>query len=399
MKIELKIARDEHVRTLVSPGHNDVKTMFAYVPLDQYPDSLPISPDPRIPKPGTVERRIKDSLKGNDGLFHLLNRGVTVSAQYANYDNKSGYLTLIIPEDDWYGILDGGHTDLSIRNVKALLSKSGEQSEQFVKLEILVGVEQWLGKIASARNFSKAVKEISLANYNKELEWFKAELAFIDEKWIKWSENNPEPFDALEYIQVITAFDIKKYSATNHPLEAYKNAGKCLEYATSKDEEMLYLSKQVKTFVTLYDTVRLEWWEKYNMPDESGRRGRGGNRKEVKGRQRGVGRLMNYPALNKKLKATEVNYHVEKGLVIPLVAAFRSLLEETEGELSWKADPFQVWNSHGSSLVRKIMDASAQRDNNPHVVGRDSTVYEALYDAVELTYLRDQKVPLQGSLV
>ena len=39
-------------------------------------------------------------------------------------------------------------------------------------------------------------------------------------------------------------------------------------------------------------------------------------------------------------------------------------------------------------LVRKVMDASDQRGANPQAVGKDKTVYEALYDSVELLYLK-----------
>ena len=271
----------EHLRVLKSPNVEEIRTAYAYVPLLEFPTNLPLSPDPRVPKPNAVVRRIKDSLKSNDGLFHILNRGITISAKRADYDNSKGVLTLEIPDEEYYGILDGGHSNFSVNDVQSALLRTGDDTDQFIKIEVLTGVEEHLGKIASARNFSKAVKEISLASYNKELDWFKKALGEITQR-LRWSENDEEPFDAMEYIQVITAFNTERYTATDHPLEAYKNAGKCLDMVTSFDDGFKMLSPHVQKIVKLYDTVRLSWWEMYKLPDEEGKRGRPGKRTEVK---------------------------------------------------------------------------------------------------------------------
>lgn len=58
---------------------------------------------------GGVAKKIKESLiKGDD--FHLLNRGILLSAYdvtYNNYDNK---MKVIFTEPDVHGNVDGGHT-------------------------------------------------------------------------------------------------------------------------------------------------------------------------------------------------------------------------------------------------------------------------------------------------
>ena len=380
----------EHIRTLKSPNYDSIRTLYAYVPLLDCPTDLPLSPDPRVPKPNAVVRRIKDSLRSNDGLFHILNRGITISAKNAEYNNSTGILVLEIPDEEYYGILDGGHSNFSVAEAKEAILSNGGESDQFVKLEILTGVEDYLGRIASARNYSKAVKDISLANYNKELDWFKFALGDIAPA-LRWSENDEQQFDAMEYIQVVSAFDIDRYSAVDHPLEAYKNAGKCLDLIAAHDSPARYLTPIVRDIVKLYDIIRLDWWDLYRQPDEDGRRGRPGKRTEVKSRKRGKGRLLQFPALGRQEDSTDDVYHVEKGLVVPLIAAFRSLLRKDHDSISWKTDPFDFWKANGSTLVRKIMDASDQRGQNPHTVGRDKTVYEALYESVELLYLRESR--------
>ena len=380
----------EHIRVLRSPNFEGIRTAYAYIALLDFPTDLPLSPDPRVPKPNAVVRRIKDSLKSNDGLFHVLNRGIAISAARAEYDNAKGILTVDIPDEEYYGILDGGHSNFSVEDVKKTLLRSGESTEQFVKVEILTGVEDHLGKIASARNYSKAVKEISLANYNKELDWFKTALGPIADR-LRWSENDDEPFDAMEYLQVVAAFNTDRFTAIDHPLDSYKNAGKCLDMLTSGEEGCKSLAPVISDIVRLYDTIRLNWWDMYRQPDEDGKRGRPGRRTEVKNRKRGKGRLLQFPALDQQHDSTDEQYHVEKGLVIPLVAAFRSLLDPSKTPVDWRTDPFTFWKLNGPTLVRKIMDASDQRGQNPHVVGRDKTVYEALYESVELLYLRQAR--------
>jgi len=374
----------ENIRSLKSPHDPKVKTQYAYVALADVPVDLPLSPDPRVPKPNDVIRRVKTSLESNDGVFHILNRGITISARTADYENSKGELTLDIPDgDEAYGILDGGHTYHVVRELAGAPPKA---DEQYVKLEILTGVETILPSIASARNFSKQVKDVTLANYSHKLDWLKDALGPTAAK-VRWRENDDEPFDAMEYIQVINAFDVRKYGDQNHPLESYKNAAKCLDAIT--DDTLTYLAPKVSEIVQLYDTIRFTWWPMYTQKDETGRGGRPGRLIEVTARQRGTARLLQFPSLKGKDPAKAM-YHVEKGLAVPLIAAFRSLLtyDEPTGILGWKTDPFEFWTQNGSLLVRKVMEASDQRGSNPQAVGRDKTVYEALYESVELMYLR-----------
>lgn len=378
----------ENIRSLKSPHDPKVKTQYAYVALAEVPQDLPLSPNPRVPKPNEVIKRVKISLESNDGVFHILNRGITISAKLAEYDNAAGILTLDIPDgEEAYGILDGGHT---YAVVQELAGKPEKADAQFVKLEILTGVESILPLIASARNFSKQVKDISLANYKHELDWLKKALGQVSHH-VRWRENDDEPFDVMDYIQVIAAFDVKRYGEMNHPIESYKNSGQCL--TTAADGGLTYLAPVVPDIARLYDTMRFTWWPMYTRPDENGRGGRPGRLREVTSRKRGAARLLQFPTLP-GVDPQDAMHHVEKGLVIPLIAAFRSLLvlDDKTGGLDWKTDPFAFWDANGPSLVRKVMEASDQRGSIPQVVGRDKTVYEALYESIELIYLKSNRL-------
>lgn len=382
MKKAIKVSSD-HIRALKSPHDHTVKTYYAYVHLNEIPVDFPLSPNPRVPKPNDVIRRVRESLKSDSEVFHILNRGITISAKSAEYSNSDELLTLDIPDgEDEYGILDGGHSYYAVQEIKA---KYEELPNQYVKLEVLTGVEEILPDIASARNFSKAVKAISLATYRKELDWLKNAMGDVSTK-VKWSENDALPFDVLDYIQALFAFDIKRFSAASHPLESYKNAGKCLDAAANG--ELTYLSPVTPDIIKLYDTIRFTWWNMYKSPDETGRNGRPGRLKEVQERQRGRGKLLQFPSLG-GVNPDDALYHVEKGLVMPVLASFRVLVQSDEQKgIVWRTCPFNFWETNGPMLVRKLMEASDQRGSNPHVVGRDKTVYEAIYESVELAYLK-----------
>src|SRR5688500_10364757 len=101
--------RPENIRAFKSPHDPSVRTQYAYVALADVPDDLPLSPNPRVPKPNDVIRRVKVSLESDHGTFHILNRGITISAKNSDYDNGTGILTVDIPDgEEAYGILDGG---------------------------------------------------------------------------------------------------------------------------------------------------------------------------------------------------------------------------------------------------------------------------------------------------
>lgn len=354
--------------------------------------AFPLSPDPRVPKKSPVTRVIVDSLKKWDGKFHLKNRGITISASECEYDNNSKRMRLVIPSEEQYGILDGGHTTFSIESVLcADLPDKADLTDQYVRLEILIGCEEFLGEIAQGRNTSMAVKLFSLKNKEGEFEWLKAAVSPFDEK-IRWSENDPQEFPVLELIQILTSVNKDQFGANNHPLEAYKNAGKCLDYIVSADDKYGYrkLERVARDVWKLYDTIRYKWWDLYNKPHPvTGKPGRAGRLVEVQNRKRGKASLMRYVTLDVQGDPESGDKHVEKGLSIPVLAAFRCLLEDdSEGKYEWKRDPFDFFERHGQLLIRLMMEASDSRDNNPHIVGRDATVYDLIYRTVENEVLR-----------
>jgi hypothetical protein len=384
----------DHLRSITDPVDDRIRTYYALVNVFDLPQDLSLSPDPRVPKVSKITRRIVQSLREWDGRFHILNRGIVISAHSAEYDPKQRLLALDIPDDDDnYGILDGGHTKLAVEHaLEGLVREAFQETPQHVRLEIMLGVKEILGRIASARNFSEDVKAISLANYELKLEWLKDAVQPYASQ-VRWSENDPAKMDALELIQILSAANPFLFGPTNHPLEAYKNTGKCLAYITEKDERYGYrrLAEVALDIWRLYDVIRHDWWDLYRLEDpDTGKRGRPGRVAEVATRKRGHRNLMHYVTLGKDGDPEQGDKHVEKGLAIPLLAGFRVLLEEgPDGSYHWSEDPIEFFRRNGRMLVRRMMDLSDDRQNNPHLVGRDRTVYQSVYELIELTRFRE----------
>ena len=252
----------DHVRSIPDPMNEGCRTLYVLVKTSDIPATLPLGPDPRIPKPtGEVVKRIKASLKSNDGRFHLLNRGITISAKHVSYDNVAKLLTLDVPEDDeQYGILDGGHTHHSINAVNASIQSPKEISDQYVKLEVMVGVEDSLGHIAGARNFSQDLRKTTLDAYVKKYDWFLEALGPYKDK-VRASENDPQPVPVIELIQLMTAVNAQQFSRDRHPIESYTSAEKCREYFTSEGDSYGYrkLAGIASDVLKLYDTIRYKW--------------------------------------------------------------------------------------------------------------------------------------------
>jgi hypothetical protein len=192
----------DHIRTFKDPTLPKIRIVHALVHVDELPADIPLEPDPRVPKvKGPITKRITTSLESNDGRFHLLNRGITISAKSIEFDNKQGLLKMSLPEGDAYGIIDGGHTYKAITSTverRDTNSNGGGDEDakllqQYVHLEILEGIESHLADIAEARNYSIQLKAWTIANHRAKFDWFLEAIGEDYKRYVKLSENDEEP--------------------------------------------------------------------------------------------------------------------------------------------------------------------------------------------------------------
>src|SRR5207249_897349 len=241
-----------HFRSIKDPNNEHTRIAHALVNVNDLPFDLPLDPDPRAPKEkGAVPQQIIRSLKTNDGRFHLLNRGITISVKQYTFDNQQSVLSLDIPSEEQYGIIDGGHTYFAIQsNVqrereRLIAEQVGNAKaqepvafpEQYVHLEMLERIEEHLADIAEARNFSVALKSWTLANYRDKFEWLLQSLGPEYVKHIKVRENDEQPVGILDVIQIMSAVNPILFSDEKPAIESYKNVGKCLEWFVDEDDK------------------------------------------------------------------------------------------------------------------------------------------------------------------
>lgn len=404
----------EHIRSIKDPNNENTRIAHALVSVNDLPLDIPLDPDPRAPKEkGAVPQQIIRSLKTNDGRFHLLNRGITISVKKYTFDTQKQTVSLDIPEEEQYGIIDGGHTYYAIsanvqRERERLIAELEEGSsaaevvafpEQYVHLEILERIEEHLADIAEARNFSVALKSWTLANYRDKFDWLLTSIGPEYTRHIKVRENDEQPVGILDVIQIMSAVNPILFSEEKPAIESYKNVGKCLEWFVDEEDKYGFRKFEpiAKDILRLYDYVRFNFKEKYNAADESGKPGRFGARKEAKDRKRGSRRISTYYFLEPEKGPVQGDVPIEKGFALPLISGFRVLVKEKKGRFEWLTDPFKFFDTCGTMLVRTIMNASDLAGGDPHLVGRDPQAYRQMTSEVRRWYLEGELAKRNGS--
>lgn len=403
-----------HFRSIKDPNNEHTRIAHALVNVNDLPFDLPLDPDPRAPKEkGAVPQQIIRSLKTNDGRFHLLNRGITISVKQYTFENKQSVLYLDIPSEEQYGIIDGGHTYFAIQsNVqrereRLIAEQNGNPEpqepvafpEQYVHLEILERIEEHLADIAEARNFSVALKSWTLANYRDKFDWLLKSLGSEYVNHIKVRENDEQPVGILDVIQIMSAMNPILFSEEKPAIESYKNVGKCLEWFVDEEDKYGFRKFEpiAKDVLRLYDYVRFKFKDKYNAPDESGKPGQFGGRKETKERKRGSRRISTYYFLEPDKGPVQGDVPIEKGFALPLISGFRVLIQEKKGKFEWLTDPFTFFDTWGTTLARTIMNASDLAGGDPHLVGRDPQAYRQMTSEVRRWYLEGELAKRNGS--
>lgn len=362
---------------------------FAFCDTREIPDDLPLETNPRQQNLNTtVAKKIKEGFFGIETgqLFHLLNRGLLISAEGVDFNNKTNELTLLLSDKEKHGIVDGGHTFRIItgfRNEATL--------PQYITLEIMTGIEDDFVDIAGARNTSVQVKDKSLAELEGKLdlikrmvarEPFKADIAYV--------EFDPKPVDVLEIIALLTIFNNGIHGENGHPVEAYAQKAATLKYYLDDEKRKHYekLSPVAHEIFELHDYVKI------SMEDMC-RRSRGkvrlGGRKEI-GYKEGQRRWpLYFSAKDLDGQFKKMEYDIPRGFVYPILGALRYLIEDDPigGAFRWRTDPIKFYDRDevGPKLVDMTFDASYELGRNPNAVGKSRRHWESLYNSVKIAYL------------
>lgn len=379
------------------------------VSLDQYPDDFGLGPNPREPQTKSkVSRHIADTLEESHENLHLLNRGITVVAKGAQYDNKSQRVRLSLhdteEEERYFGILDGGNTNARIKLWRSGLSKEDAESllrETFVNMTVLIPtldadeqpsmtMEDLLNDIKEARNTSVQVKEKDLADARRHFDRLK--IVLREEPYygrIGWHAGDKGTIDALDIISLLMIFYPRfcEDAEGGEPYGVYGHKGRCLDayldYAEKEPDELELWIEIVPSLVKLFDKLQLTFPTKY--------KGRFGGIADVRiydetKYERGSKRYRKTPFRSKFLDL-EMKYSSPIAFIYPIFAAFRVLVSSDDaGRVTWKRDPIKFWEQHGERIAAQFQAHMKQLEFVPRKIATSLTCYQATRHAVKDCY-------------
>ncbi len=354
------------------------------------PDAIPMGTNPREQKLTTnVAKKIQTSLTNHVDLnFYLLNRGLLLSAESITYNNVSNECTIVFSDLDVHGNVDGGHTYKIILQNRHLL----ERGEQFVKIEVLTGVEDFFEDLAAARNTSVQVKDKSMEELREHFDLIKNALEYEPfYKDISYKENDAKRIDVLDILALMNMFNIERYpiKAKSYPITSYSGKATCLEYYIKayneynnhqKDNPYYKMSKILPDICKLYDKIEENIGIYYNRSVAVGGK---------YGAVTGVATHKTGPSFKTKFYENDKQYISPNGFLYPILAAFRALVVEENGFYTWKRNPFETLEECGVDLASATVDVSRRKGNNPNATGKEPMLWQNLFMCILFTTLED----------
>ncbi len=369
---------------------------FAVVDIKQLPDLSDWRKiNVRAPKlTGSVPTAIRESVKGNPELFVFMNRGIVLSVESVRFDNKASELTVTMADRNLHGLLDGGHTYNIVVDERDSL-----QLPQYVRLEILEGFSQDdVPEVVDARNTSNQVRDQSLMELQGKFDELKEAVAgrpYADliayKEYELLDDGTPKPIDVREIIAILTCFDRDNFNERTHPINAYRSKAATLKHFKDHKKSYEKIYPVANDILELYDYVQLLLPDLYNKV-----RAKGG---EVAGGK--FGRLTGVTTYNGKREASllfigkDSRYGVPAGFVYPVLAAFRALLEDKGSRYVWGkgVDPLHLLRGQLGETLADTIGNFALDARNPSKTGKSPLVWQACYQAAQVTYLSRPKAP------
>lgn len=374
--------------TSENKGESNPEMFIMLADVKDIPSDIPMETNPRMQNEKTkVAKKIQNSLTNHsDRNFYLLNRGLLLSAKEISYNNESGEVSILFEDLSVHGDVDGGHTYEIIKENSKLLSKG----EQFVKIEVLTGVEDMFEQLAAARNTSVQVTDQAIAELENRFDLIKD--AFKNESFyndISYKQNDVKRIDVSDILAILNLFNIDKYPTDKlvpMPINSYSSKKSCIDayISESKNHEndqtknpYYKMKKIMPQIMKLYDTLEI------NMPvyykGESPLVKKYG---AISGVSMVKSGLQKYKS---KFYEREMDYSSPLGFIYPILGAFRALVIERDGFYEFAYDPIKTLNDLGQILVADTIQTSRDLGNNPNATGKNNTLWQNLYMKVRMT--------------
>lgn len=353
---------------------------IAMCDVTKLPNNIPMETNPREQKLTTfVAKGIRNTLMDvGSPYFFLMNRGILLSAKSVSYNNYNNELSVVFEDPTVHGNVDGGHTYKIIQQCKDSLGPD----QQYVRLEILTGVESIFQDLAGARNTSVQVKDQSLAELENKFDIVKD--ALKNEPFasrLVYKENDERgDIDVMDVLAVLNMFNIDQYDGKDVAATiSYSGKKRCLDtylsqYKAHKDSPQNPYVKMKNIMVDifkLYDQIEVSMADFYRNAVTNGKYG------AIKG-------VVPFEGAMSKYYQKPMDYMTPTGFIYPILGAFRALVVEKDGVYSWRdgVDPFKILERVGSDLVLTTVERSRSLGNNPQSTGKDAGHWKTLYMTV-----------------
>ena len=385
------------VRILEDPVDNKRKRYLAYVESNDLPDNIPMMTNPRKQRLSSqVARTVSQTfLNPSQEFFHVLNRGVTISAANVSLNKHRSHLTMEFNDLRVHGNIDGGHTYKIICRDRDLTSQT-----QYIMLEILEGYDDMFVDIAAARNTSVQVKEKSIMELRNQYDIIKEAIkgTTVDGK-VAYVENEPnKPVDIEELIALLYMFDVTKFTKTNIEPPIVAAVGKSqarIHYA--KMLEAAFDENGFEMMIPIVpDIIKLVTYIETNMPKAYSSLANDGG-KAYFGRTSGITTVeRGKKAYSKFAPDTEIKYIIPKGILYPIVSAFRYLvdIDADNGVFKWSQDPFKFAEEILPKLTLLTVNRIRVNRRSINELARDKDHWNNLYRETEMKVLKDNVISI-----
>lgn len=390
-------SKDDLRRITVKDQHGEydvyrLAPVVAKWPAGDVPDDVnPRSHDDECLR-SKVARDIEDTLRNSPEDFWLANRGGYLLAERVKFDPERAIVEITLSDADIHGMADGATTN---RIISKLQQECVENEDEALEkslanarfnLDVVVGLtdHERIGKLVQGRNRSVQVREWSLADFRGQFDWIKE---LIDRRGgafkgkVGWEENAGKPVSVLDVVSLMTLFhpiyDNLIERRRRAPTVAFSSKGTADRRVTDEKMEAGYksLGPVLEDILKLHDYIYINFeptYERYNKETH--------NKGAKLGKRRG---FENKPS-TLPLTETEAPYRIDKGVIYPLLASFRALLDFSSGEARWRLSPFEFFDQYGSDLVGLLIEQYELCGRNPATTGKTRAVYSALHNQARL---------------
>ncbi|MCL2088409.1 MAG: AIPR family protein [Oscillospiraceae bacterium] len=370
-----------------SDGAENIPQMYvALCDVTNLPVDFPMETNPRDQNLNTgVARAIHESLKAEaKNSFYLLNRGILLSAKNVSFENNKNEMTIIFEDTEFHGNVDGGHTYRIIKELKEKITPG----TQFVKIEILTGVEDIFTELAAARNTSVQVQSKSIAELEDRFEIIKSVLegdqGLFDR--IIYKQNAKGDVDISEILQILNLFNIDEYPTTQTEsvaIQSYSSKSKCTEryitlhkkHGENSDNPYVKMKPIMLDIFKLYNKLETKIGDYYKE--------RNPNPNAKYGSVKGVSGTKGKGGFKSKFYQQIMDFSSPVAFLYPILGAFRAMVIEKDGFYEWRENPLEMMDKVGPELVNTTIERSRTLGSNPNAVGKDSGNWKTLYMIVK----------------